>query len=101
MATTFAPLTPENLMAPDLEAVTPSLLRAWRLPRPGESKRARGTVLVVGGSKSTPGAVMLAGLAALRVGAGVLTLGVPQPIAIPLATAIPESGVTAFDESPA
>lgn len=83
------------------EPVTPTLLRKWRLPTPGDSKRSRGTALIIGGSASTPGAVMLAGLAALRVGAGVLSLGVPRSVAVPLAMAVPESGVTGFDESTA
>jgi ADP-dependent NAD(P)H-hydrate dehydratase len=83
-----------------VETVTPALLRDWALPDPGDSKHSRGHVLVIGGSRSTPGAAMLAGLAALRVGAGVLALAVPEPVAIPVAVAVPESGVIAFAESP-
>lgn len=77
-------------------AITPSMLRDWSLPRPEGSKRSRGHVLVVGGSPSTPGAVLLAGLAALRVGAGVLAMAVPEAIALPLAIQVPEAGVTAL-----
>jgi hydroxyethylthiazole kinase-like uncharacterized protein yjeF len=84
-----------------LEAITPAFLRERPLPEPGDSKAARGTALVIGGSASTPGAVTLAGLAALRVGAGVLTLAVPQAVAIPIAVAVPESGVSCWhDEDP-
>src|SRR3954454_20800706 len=51
------------------EPVTPALLRAWPLPLDEDGdKDARGTALVVGGSCRTPGAVLLAGLAALRAG---------------------------------
>lgn len=74
--------------------ITPRLLRGWPLPEPGSSKYERGSVLVVGGAARTPGAVALAGLAALRVGAGHLSAAVAEPVAIPLAVALPESGVT-------
>ena len=74
--------------------ITPRLLRSWALPEPGSSKYERGSVLVVGGATTTPGAVALAGLGALRVGAGHLSAAVAQPAAIPLAVALPESGVS-------
>ena len=74
--------------------ITPRLLRGWPLPEAGSSKYERGSVLVVGGAARTPGAVALAGLAALRVGAGHLSAAVAEPVAIPLAVALPESGVT-------
>ena len=65
-------------------------------PPPGESKNARGRVVVIGGSEQSPGAVMLAGIAALRVGAGRLTLVTPPSIALPVAVAVPEAGVLAL-----
>lgn len=71
--------------------VTPALLRGWRLPAPGEDKNSRGSVLVVGGAARTPGAVMLAGLAALRAGAGKLQMTVAAPAAVALAIAVPEA----------
>ena len=80
------------------EAVTAELLRQWPLPTPGDSKRGRGHILVVGGSRSTPGAVMLAGVAALRVGAGVLALGVAQSVAASVAVAVPEASVFGLPE---
>lgn len=73
--------------------VTPRALRDWQLPQPGSSKYARGRVLVIGGAAPTPGAVLLAGLAALRVGAGHLTLAVAEAAAVSLAVATPEAGV--------
>ena len=76
------------------DMVTASALRQWPLPQPGGSKYSRGRVLVVGGSPSTPGAVMLGGLAALRVGAGVLALAVARTVAAPVAAAVPEASVT-------
>jgi hydroxyethylthiazole kinase-like uncharacterized protein yjeF len=48
---------------------------------------------VVGGSQSTPGAVLLAGVAALRVGAGKLQMATAETAATHLAIAVPESGV--------
>jgi ADP-dependent NAD(P)H-hydrate dehydratase len=80
------------------EQVTPTLLRDWSLPEPGTSKHSRGHVLVIGGARSTPGAVLLAGIASLRVGAGVLAMAVPADVAIPLAVAVPEAAVTGWPE---
>src|ERR1700709_115383 len=75
--------------------VTPMMLREWALPAAGDSKYGRGQVLVVGGARGTPGAVLLAGLAALRVGAGRLSLAVAGSVATAMAVAVPEAGVTA------
>ena len=48
--------------------VRPNLLRSWPLPEPTGTKYSRGQRLVIGGDRSTPGAAMLAGQAALRAG---------------------------------
>ena len=85
-------------MSTHAEPVTPALLRENRLPAPDGHKGSRGRVAVVGGSRSTPGAVLLAGVAALRVGAGVLSMSVPEAVAIPLAIGVPESSVIGFAE---
>ena len=74
------------------------MLREWPLPAPGGSKNARGRVVVIGGSEHSPGAVMLAGIAALRGGAGRLTLVTPPRIALPVAVAVPEAGVLALGD---
>ncbi|RIJ51487.1 NAD(P)H-hydrate dehydratase, partial [Clavibacter lycopersici] len=58
------------------EVVTPAALREWALPQATGSKYGRGQVVVVGGALRSPGAAMISGLAALRVGAGRLTLAV-------------------------
>jgi NAD(P)H-hydrate repair Nnr-like enzyme with NAD(P)H-hydrate dehydratase domain len=79
--------------------VTPSLLRAWPLPSAGEDKYSRGAVLVIGGARSTPGAALLAGTAALRAGAGRLTMGVAESVAMQLAVSLPEAGVLGLPES--
>lgn len=80
------------------EKVTADLLREWGLPDPGDSKKTRGRVIVVGGSRRSPGAVMLAGEAALRVGAGRLGLVVPASIDAQLGVVIPEAAVFALPE---
>jgi ADP-dependent NAD(P)H-hydrate dehydratase len=60
----------------------------------GSSKHDRGTVVVLGGSPATPGAVLLAGLAALRAGAGRLRI-VTVTEAVPgLGVAVPEALVS-------
>lgn len=80
------------------EPVTAELLREWGLPDPGDSKKARGDVVVVGGSRSAPGAVLLAGEAALRVGAGRVALVVPASIDAQVGVALPEAGVFALPD---
>ena len=81
------------------EPVTPTLLRAWPLPGGGSGKDDRGSVLVIGGARMTPGAALLAGVAALRSGAGRLTLAVAESAAVPLAVALPEAGVLGLPET--
>src|SRR3954471_21593210 len=80
---------------PTCRDVTPALLRRWPLPQPNPDadKEARGRVLVVGGTRETPGAVLLAATAALRAGAGKLQIAVGASSALPLALAIPEARV--------
>ena len=54
-------------------------------------KRTFGHILIVGGSRSYPGAVMLATRAALRSGAGLVTAFVPAALAPEYAAAHPEA----------
>ncbi|MCW2571434.1 MAG: NAD(P)H-hydrate dehydratase [Frankiales bacterium] len=79
----------------DPPAVTPQLLRGWPLPVPDDdgTKHDRGTVLVIGGADSTPGAVLLAGLGALRVGAGRLQVVTVEATGVGLGMALPEAMV--------
>jgi ADP-dependent NAD(P)H-hydrate dehydratase len=79
--------------------VTPSLLRDWPLPAPGEDKYSRGAVLVIGGARATPGAALLAGTSALRAGAGKITLAVAESVAIPVGVALPECGSVGMPEN--
>ena len=80
---------------PPAEVVTPRTLREWPLPEAddGGSKHDRGTVLVVGGATSTPGAVLLTGLAALRVGAGRLQVLTVEQTSVALGVTVPEAAV--------
>jgi len=95
------PSSPDHDRAgiPPAHEVTPSLLRSWPLPAAADSKYGRGQVLIVGGAARTPGAVQLAGLAALRVGAGHLTMAVAAAAAVPLAVATPEAGVVGLPQN--
>ncbi|WP_172411575.1 ADP-dependent NAD(P)H-hydrate dehydratase [Arthrobacter globiformis] len=80
--------------------ITPTLLRSWPLPSAGADKYSRGAVLVVGGGRRTPGATLLAGTAALRAGAGRVTLAVAESVAVQLAVTLPEAGVIGLPEAP-
>ncbi|QWZ08665.1 NAD(P)H-hydrate dehydratase [Nocardioides panacis] len=75
------------------------LLRGWALPEPGSSKHSRGTALVVGGSRSTPGAVILAGESVLRAGGGKLQVATAESTAGQVSLALPEALVEGFPES--
>jgi ADP-dependent NAD(P)H-hydrate dehydratase len=74
-------------------AVTRALLRRMPLPQPGDDddKDDRGRVLVIGGSTQVAGAVLLAGVAALRSGAGKLQLATVTSAAPVLGMAVPEA----------
>jgi hydroxyethylthiazole kinase-like uncharacterized protein yjeF len=83
----------------DPRSITPRLLRDWPLPVPEGDKNTRGSALVVGGSRHTPGAVLLAGIAALRAGAGVLQLAVAESTAAALSIEVPEAMVIGLPET--
>lgn len=77
----------------DPTAVTPDLLAEWGLPDPGDSKKSRGTAMVIGGSPLSTGAVILAGEAALRVGAGKVGVTTDATLTDVVRGAFPEAGV--------
>src|SRR5215203_518378 len=64
-----------------------------------DDKESRGRVLVVGGEVSIPGAVLLAGIAALRAGAGKLQIATCRSIAATIGVAVPEALVLGLDET--
>lgn len=86
-------------------AITAELLRGWALPRSddgaaeGRGKEIRGSVLVAGGSVEVPGAIMLAGIAALRAGAGKLQIATCRDVAPAIGIAIPEARVLGLAQS--
>jgi hydroxyethylthiazole kinase-like uncharacterized protein yjeF len=88
-------MTPATDKHDDALIVTPQLLRGWELPQPGSSsdKGERGSIVVIGGSPTTPGAALLAGVAALRAGAGKLAIVTAESVAAPLGVAVPEAAV--------
>jgi hydroxyethylthiazole kinase-like uncharacterized protein yjeF len=73
------------------------LLRSFPLPPPDEDgdKEDRGRVLIIGGSREVPGAAILAGVAAMRAGAGKLQIATDESVAVPIAIAVPEAAVIA------
>jgi len=87
-----------TLRAHRLDAAT---LRRWPLPLPRADgdKEARGRILVIGGSRSMPGAVILAANAALRAGAGKLAVATVRSTAALVAVAVPESRVIGLAEA--
>ncbi|HEX6345160.1 NAD(P)H-hydrate dehydratase [Umezawaea sp.] len=74
--------------------ITSALLREWTLPSDGS-----GTVLVVGGARRAPGAVLLSGIAALRTGAVTLQLAVAERHASGLGLAVPEALTVGLPET--
>lgn len=84
---------------PAPEVVTPHLLRGWPLPPLQAEKDARGRLLVVGGSRSNPGGVLLAAESAMRVGAGKVRVATVRSTAVHVAVALPEAWVVGLAES--
>jgi ADP-dependent NAD(P)H-hydrate dehydratase len=84
------------------ETIDDALLAGWPLPQPdGDGdKEMRGHVLVLGGSREMPGSVILAATAAMRAGAGKLTIATGASVAQLVALAIPESRVIGLPETP-
>jgi hydroxyethylthiazole kinase-like uncharacterized protein yjeF len=77
------------------------LLRHFPLPQVPEDsgKEDRGRLLVIAGSRELAGAALLAGVAALRAGAGKLQIGTAESIAAPLAAAVPEARIIGHPET--
>ena len=81
--------------------ITPEFLRQIPLPSPEEGdKKTRGNVLVIAGGAKVPGAALLAGVAALRAGAGRLRIATCARNATALAVAVPEALVVGLPEGP-
>ena len=85
-----------------MKQVTPQVLFDNPLPthEGGGDKQERGRVLVIAGSVAVPGAALLAGMAALRAGAGILQIATCQTSAQHIGSAMPEAMVIGCAESP-
>lgn len=85
------------------EHVTAAWLSRRPLPTadPDGDKERRGHVLVVAGSPEMPGAAVLGSIAALRAGAGKLSLFTARSVAPFVAIAVPEARVVAGNRTPA
>jgi len=76
----------------DLEVATPDMVRAWLPPRPPDAHKGTfGRALIVAGSSNYTGAARLAGAAAARAGAGLVTVALPIPIHPAVAAGLPEA----------
>ena len=85
-----------------LTTITSDFLRQMQLPHPGEGdKKARGNVLVIAGGAEVPGSAFLAGIGALRAGAGRLQIATCARNATALGIAVPEALVLGVPETPA
>jgi ADP-dependent NAD(P)H-hydrate dehydratase len=82
-------------------SLTAELLRGMPLPRLNEDsdKDERGRVLVIAGSREVPGGALLAGVAALRAGAGKLQIATAASIAPHVGLAVPEALVVGLPEN--
>lgn len=79
------------------EPLDAAWMRAHPLPQTGDGGKAeRGQVLVIGGETELAGAAMLAGVAALRAGAGKLQVAVAEPAVAAVSVALPEARVLAL-----
>lgn len=76
----------------DLEVVTPQMVRSWLPPRPPDAHKGTfGRAMIVAGSSNYTGAARLAGAAAVRSGAGLVTVALPAPIHSAVAAGLPEA----------
>ncbi|MET0250613.1 MAG: NAD(P)H-hydrate dehydratase [Novosphingobium sp.] len=64
----------------------------------GADKNSRGRTLVIGGSTTVPGGILLTAEAAFRAGAGKVQIATVERAAIPLGLAMPETAVIGLPE---
>lgn len=96
-------MRPDGQQANPIKVLNRPALRDWPLPKHdgASDKESRGSVLVVAGSREIPGAAILAATAALRAGAGKLTIATASSVAASIAISIPEARVIALPEDSA
>lgn len=75
-----------------LEMPDEKTIKSMLPERPKDAHKGTfGRVLIVAGSINYPGAALLAGVAAYRIGAGLVTLAVPSPVQALIAPNLPEA----------
>ncbi len=84
-----------------LALVTPESIAPCFAPRASDSNKGRfGHVLVVAGSRGKPGAAAMAGIAALRAGAGLVTVASPESAVGSISVHGPEIMMEPLPETP-
>jgi NAD(P)H-hydrate epimerase len=84
----------------NLSLVTPESIAPLFAPRPRDSNKGTfGHVLIVAGSRGKSGAAAMAGLAALRAGAGLVTVACPESVLSSVAEFAPELMTEALPET--
>ncbi|MGQ9767127.1 MAG: NAD(P)H-hydrate dehydratase [Anaerolineae bacterium] len=74
-------VSPQLAADVQVELVEPSFIRRWLPARPPDAHKGTfGRVMIVAGSTWYPGAALLSGHAAVRAGAGLVTLAVPAAL---------------------
>jgi hydroxyethylthiazole kinase-like uncharacterized protein yjeF len=93
--------TPWSRRVVDQVAVDAAWLAAHPLPQHDNDvdKNGRGRVLLIGGSRRVPGAMLLTADAAFRAGAGKVTIATIASAAFPLGIACPSCAVLALPET--
>ena len=103
---TIVPIgTPPEMFGNDdainLELTTRRDIASLFAPRPPDSNKGRyGHVLVVAGSREKPGAAAMAGIAALRAGAGLVTVACPESALAAISSHSPELMTEPLPETP-
>ena len=80
-------------------ALTRTALKDFPLPPVVDGdKESKGRILIIAGSREVPGAALLCATAAMRAGAGKLSIATGTSVAIPIGIAMPEAKVVDLAE---
>src|SRR5690348_1152001 len=80
--------------------ITPAEIRRWIPKRPAESHKGKnGHVLVIAGSRGMGGAALLVASGALKIGAGLVTVGAPRGLQKTITGRLPEALTLGLPES--